>query len=182
MSFLIHIRCISPKGCMEQIREVVLILNLKKTQTKHAVLRYWNLHLQIKTYFFARYYSQLKQSSEKKNPFLKRTAATLQGAVWVIMKKLFQTKLYKFPKKEFYLVFNNNAFPNWSKHLEKGMHFSKDPKAMSQDFKGYCVLLLNSSFPKEIKDECSFQLKQQFWKSHMFLKKHAATLQECCIL
>ena len=119
---------------------------------------------------------------KKKNPFLKRTAATLQGAVWVIMKKLFQTKLYKFPKKEFYLVFNNNAFLNWSKHLEKGMHFSKDPKAMSQDFKGYCVLLLNSSFPKEIKDECSFQLKQQFWKSHMFLKKHAATLQECCIL
>jgi hypothetical protein len=56
------------------------------------------------------------------------------------MKKLFQTKLYTFPKKELYLISNNNAFPNWSKHLEKGMYFLKDPNRILQHFKEYCVL------------------------------------------
>ena len=85
-------------------------------------------------------HSQLNQSSWKGQPFFKRIAATLQGTIWIVMKKCFQTKLYTFPKKELYLISDNNAFPAWSKHLEKGMYFSKNPKRMLQHFKGYCVL------------------------------------------
>ena len=90
---------------------------------------------------FARYYiSQLNQSSWKRHAFFSRIAATLQGTIWIVMKKLFQTKLYTFPKKELYLISNNNAFPNWSKHLEKGMYFLKDPNRILQHSKEYCVL------------------------------------------
>ena len=50
---------------------------------------------------FARYYiSQLNQSYWKRHTCFKRIAARLQGTIWIIMKKLFQTKLYTFPKKE----------------------------------------------------------------------------------
>jgi hypothetical protein len=78
---------------------------------------------------------QLNQSSWKRHTYFKRIAATLQGTIWIVMKKCFQTKLYTFPKKELYLISDNNACPNWSKHLEKGMYFSKDPKIMLQHFK-----------------------------------------------
>ena len=48
---------------------------------------------------------------EKRHTFFKTIAATLQGTIWIVMKKLFQAKLYTFPKKELYLISDNNAFP-----------------------------------------------------------------------
>ena len=77
-------------------------------------------------FFVARYYiSQLNQSYWKKEAYMFQKdcckASRNNVTIWIVIKKLFQKKLYTFPKKEMYLISNNNAFPNWSKHLEKGI-------------------------------------------------------------
>ena len=100
----------------------ILIVIKKLVQTKLYTFPKKGIVFYVKQ----QYVSQVKQAPWKRNVFLKRSkrnAATLQGVLSFVVKKMFSRKSFK----------DACSFPV-KRHVEKGMCFSK---AMLQYFKGY---------------------------------------------
>ena len=152
--------------------EVILPFDTKKTQTKTCCTLVLKLAPLNQSLFFARYYiSQLNQSSWKRHTCFKRIAATLQGTIWIVMKKFFQTKLYTFPKKELHFFVTQWCMSQLKQTFWKRHVIFKRSENNAATLQGVlCIVIKKFSFKKTSKMNVVSNWKRHLEKGMCFSK------------